>query len=226
MTDEKSGASKGYSPPIAEVLSSEKEGAVLRTAVRLDWIPSPPLAPATLLSSHDGSSFFVHRTVARQGNEFTFETYDAEAKPLIRGSAYLLQSWWGSSQLALAQDSSREWQRQEFEQEDAVEFRTRDGRRWFRRLQDGDQVTDGVWVTGRRPLAAPGGKPYADDDFVSIELVSGGWDHEHCALCWRIIGAEQGEEPFGYTDGHDWLCETCHQQFVASGFGRKLGDQV
>jgi len=48
------------------------------------------------------------------------------------------------------------------------------------------------------------------------ELVAGGWDHEHCGLCWERIMEEPHGQPDGYTDGrHRWLCIACFERFVS-----------
>ena len=49
-------------------------------------------------------------------------------------------------------------------------------------------------------------------------------DHEHCFLCWRRISNNASEDNSGYTDGRDWLCETCHNRYIESGFGARLGE--
>ncbi len=48
-------------------------------------------------------------------------------------------------------------------------------------------------------------------------------DHEHCSLCWQRISTAEGDQHEGFTDGKNWLCETCHLSYIASGFGSKLG---
>ena len=46
------------------------------------------------------------------------------------------------------------------------------------------------------------------------QTITGGWDHEHCAICWAKIG--NGGEPEAFFDSaHDtWLCETCYTAYV------------
>lgn len=58
----------------------------------------------------------------------------------------------------------------------------------------------------------------------SVEFLPGGWNHEHCKLCFERIDKEK---PYGYTDDGDrWLCEKCYEEHILSGFGAQLGDQV
>jgi hypothetical protein len=54
-------------------------------------------------------------------------------------------------------------------------------------------------------------------------VVPGGWDHEHCRLCWERISDIEAGKNFGYTDGKDWLCESCYEKYIVSGLGQKLG---
>ncbi len=55
---------------------------------------------------------------------------------------------------------------------------------------------------------------------------SQGWDHEHCGLCWQTLSPLAGCEAKGFTHGTDWLCEACYQRFIASGFGKRLGEKI
>jgi hypothetical protein len=44
----------------------------------------------------------------------------------------------------------------------------------------------------------------------------GGWDHEHCQMCWREISQIGDADRFGYADEDDrWLCESCYIKHVA-----------
>ena len=56
------------------------------------------------------------------------------------------------------------------------------------------------------------GGPY---DETRFRMVRGGWDHEHCALCWVTISVNPEDQHEGYTDGKDWICVACFQQYVA-----------
>ena len=45
------------------------------------------------------------------------------------------------------------------------------------------------------------------------EVVPGGWEHEHCAICWQKIGF--GGEPRGFFSlPESWVCEGCYGSFV------------
>jgi hypothetical protein len=42
----------------------------------------------------------------------------------------------------------------------------------------------------------------------------GGWDHEHCEICWETI-SQVDEHKFGYKDQNDkWLCEQCFKSYI------------
>ena len=192
-----------YQSAVARIISSEKQGDILRTALTLDWTPSSPIAPASLYQP-DGSWTKVldlHKLVQRVEDTLTFETYERGAAPLIPGNTYTLTSWWRPDQLEIAQDDSRLWQKQSFIPKDLVLFSI-EGRRLGRQAVEGEAVGE------------------------EETRVKGGWDHEHCFLCWRRISADKGEPNEGYTDDKIWLCETCYQTYIASGFGKRLGEQI
>lgn len=45
------------------------------------------------------------------------------------------------------------------------------------------------------------------------EVVEGGWDHEHCRICWEKIGI--GGQSSGYVSDDDvWACARCYERFI------------
>jgi hypothetical protein len=50
-----------------------------------------------------------------------------------------------------------------------------------------------------------------------VENVKGGWDHEHCRICFQNISLFEAENQFGYVNQKDdWLCESCYQKYAAN----------
>jgi hypothetical protein len=97
-----------YEVPKAEIISFAKEASFSRTVLRLDKLPSQPIAPASLHSSHNSPADFVlHKVLNVTGTEVTFETYEATDKLLTPGSIYIFTSWWNPDQLELARDTTR-----------------------------------------------------------------------------------------------------------------------
>jgi ATP-dependent Clp protease ATP-binding subunit ClpC len=48
-----------------------------------------------------------------------------------------------------------------------------------------------------------------------LRLVSGGWPRERCVVCRWELNADGGEEhAIGYTNGRQWVCAECHEQFL------------
>ena len=66
----------------------------------------------------------------------------------------------------------------------------------------------------RRKWAASSSVVYKDGK--EIGLKEGGWDHDHCEICWwTLCESENTDEGEGYCDGGiSWLCIECHGQFV------------
>lgn len=100
------------------------------------------------------------------------------------------EAWWTAQQVALVEDRTRLWRPSHFTPSDAVSF-----------SQDGQTVLE------RQDAALP--------DVEDARVVAGGWDHEHCALCWATILPHPGDQPSGYSDGRDWLCSQCYESFIA-----------
>jgi hypothetical protein len=49
----------------------------------------------------------------------------------------------------------------------------------------------------------------------TTEIVEGGWDHEHCAICWQTISPNELGNEYGYQDQNDsWVCQTCYKQYI------------
>jgi len=136
--------------------------------------------------------------VQRMAKVITFETYNSQAEPLNKGSKYDFITWWSDDQLKLAQDNSRPWQKQKFISQDAVKLE-RDGLTVFRQVRAGETINEGT-------------------------LIVGGWEHEHCYLCWTTISQREDHENKGYSDGEEWICQNCYETYLVSGFGKRLGE--
>ena len=52
-------------------------------------------------------------------------------------------------------------------------------------------------------------------DTANFELLKGGWKKDHCGIChWELFeSSENGEHGVGYSNGRDWICTECHEQF-------------
>lgn len=56
------------------------------------------------------------------------------------------------------------------------------------------------------------GQEFAAGEF---DQVKEGWTHDRCIVCWRMIYLpEAPSQSFGYTNGQDWLCRRCYENFV------------
>lgn len=101
------------------------------------------------------------------------------------------EDWWTPDQRELVEDRSVTWHRQMWEPRDA----------WI--------SPDGA----ARPYEAfsdPATPP------AGMKLVKGGWNHDHCQLCWVTLAEATAGQPEGYTDGaHRWLCVSCFEAYLA-----------
>jgi hypothetical protein len=52
-----------------------------------------------------------------------------------------------------------------------------------------------------------------DNERADGEIVPGGWDHEHCELCWQRIGS--GGDRERYTGANQWVCVRCYKRYIA-----------
>jgi hypothetical protein len=49
-------------------------------------------------------------------------------------------------------------------------------------------------------------------------------DHDHCFLCWKVICECEDNDHEAYTNGRDSVCFECYDKYIASGFGKLMGD--
>jgi hypothetical protein len=108
----------------------------------------------------------------------------SELKP---GARYpFLDGYWGQ-RAELVLKEGRHWERLRFEPSDMVCFPMKE---------------DGLM-----------GARLSKDAPAVGEVVPGGWDHEHCDICWETIGL--GGEPEAFFSQPDkWVCEECYTNFV------------
>jgi len=76
---------------------------------------------------------------------------------------------------------------------------------------------DGYWGE-RAELVLDATRTWRESDFHPRDAIStgserfpGGWDHEHCSICWSKI--DRGGKGAGFVSGandSDWVCGECH----------------
>jgi hypothetical protein len=193
-----------YKEPLARILAVKKIGSSLAVTLSVERDLCTPLAPASLHPVEEPGTMLVelHSAAERADNQVTFYSYNyrPDTWPLVISGTYIFRQWWSPDQLALAQDTARQWEKQRFVPLDAAEVSLEGGVRLLRPLKSEDANYTGA-------------------------IVRAGWDHEHCALCWQRISAYEGDQAIGYSSEGDWICETCYQRYIESGFGKELGDQ-
>jgi len=72
---------------------------------------------------------------------------------------------------------------------------------------------DGFWIekTGKRMLGKISNITNVPAD---AKIEKDAWGHEHCGLCWANISEELNDKHEGYTDGNDWLCTDCYNNYI------------
>jgi hypothetical protein len=48
-----------------------------------------------------------------------------------------------------------------------------------------------------------------------VQIIKGGWDHEHCYLCRSRIGRAGARYGYYSKADNDWLCGSCYRKFIA-----------
>jgi len=192
-----------YRDPIARLISCSTKGKTTRTVLLFDKLPTPPLAPGVVGVADENNRIdpFIelHKVVRRDANTVTFETYGPQNCPLETGHEYAFRSWWTPDQLRVAQSEPHQWHRRCFQPSDMMAFRQPDGSRIGRKMDQEKVPQDGF-------------------------VVKGGWDHEHCRLCWKTISEHEPDDHYGYVNDSDWVCQECFDRYLKSVFGKQLGD--
>jgi len=194
-----------YQLQTATVLAADLKEDLATVTVQLsreDYLRYP-IAPASLWQKDASSeeAFAFHRLVCRQGPRLVFEASKPEFPLPSVHSTYTFCSRWSLYQLELAQDDIRQWHRMILASGKMIMFRGPNGTSLGRRCSPPDNDAQGT-------------------------VVEGGWDHEHCALCWVKISAAESDAHEAYSDGIEWLCDRCYKRFILSGFGKTLGDRL
>jgi hypothetical protein len=105
-----------------------------------------------------------------------------------RSFAYL-DGYWGE-RVELVLDSTRQWKEMFFEPADAREFISKDSRI----LGKADHATGASNEDSRKPI-------------------KGGWDHEHCAMCWETISKQTQSHGYVTQDGI-LVCDRCYGSYI------------
>jgi len=190
-----------YEHPIAKVINTCQDGDTIQTTIQLNRTTGLPIAPALIYSNDEPKQLLLelHRLIAREDDKFVFETYDENVSPLNINSTYIYIPLWSKDQLEIAQSSSERWHKEQFKEQDMVTFSSDDGSVIGRKVEQDDEIGNGT-------------------------IVPGGWDHEHCELCYKTISAIEGYDSIAYTDKKNWVCEQCYEKYILSGFGLKMGE--
>jgi hypothetical protein len=190
-----------YREPTAQLISCEVTNHETKTKVKFDRLPSPPLAPSSFgnISDTNGTFIRLHKVIQREGNIVTFVSYESQACLLQIGEKYSFRPYWSPRQLRIAQSTPERWRKTTFKASNMLVITNKDGSIMGKKMAEGEAIG-------------------------SASVVSNGWAHEHCSLCWKNISESEHEEPFGYVSNYDWICQECYRKYIKSGVGKKLSD--
>lgn len=110
-----------YQPPLAKVISSERNGDVVVTVLDQKRPPPDPIAPGALYEAEDSTAevFPLHKLTAREpgleGERLTFETYGETRRLPAVGVRYELRSWWLPHAMEALLDPEAGWERARYE---------------------------------------------------------------------------------------------------------------
>ena len=109
---------------------------------------------------------------------------------IVSGATFPIYDSYWVGKLHLVLDDDIRWSRKQFVAQDAfVEPSETPGwRKWRIATPDDNQRTDG-------------------------QIVSDGWDHEHCEICWQKIGTGGDREGYA-SDSNQWVCVGCYDRFI------------
>lgn len=106
---------------------------------------------------------------------------------LTDGQTYRrFDSYWGERAI-LVLDRQRQWSERRFEAVDAVAYK-----------RTGATLV-GIAESQNLPEGAT--------------LIHGGWDHEHCDICWEKI-SPQTDAVAMFSEPDYWICRKCYEKFV------------
>ncbi len=106
---------------------------------------------------------------------------------LQAGTTYpRFDGYWGE-RAALVLNRQRHWSQRTFEPVDALAFK-----------RPGDTLVS---------------KATNQNMPADSTLIKGGWDHEHCNICWETI-SPQTDPVAMFSEPEHWICQKCYDSFV------------
>lgn len=182
--------------------SSAEGGTTYELAGALDKIWSVRNGRGWLLLPQKEALFGDLKNFDPVAQTAVFLIWENQGADLVGKSLPIVNGYWQPYQVWMIVDSDWPWTRIAFHAQDAFAERKRvDGEESIhvRKLRPDDEIGQDTPIF-LRPR-----------DVESRGLIKGGWDHEHCELCWHSI--EDGM--LGWVDSQNhWLCEGCYTTFV------------
>lgn len=149
-----------------------------------------------------GRGIFTATRVAFSGEEAdaAFSTWDQD-RPAVEGvTLACLSAAHQANHIWMVEEGPDAWTTGIFQASDAVaEYVIGTDGKTYRKWTKAGEDTSGL-------SAHPGG------DQSTPWIIPGGWDHEHCAICWNHI--DPGDRFYHYAEWNTFLCASCFEAWV------------
>jgi hypothetical protein len=147
-----------------------------------------------LYVSREDSIYLLRKSFDAKSKTATLTVWPP-AKSLRAGESLpYVDYYWSPKEVAFALESARAWKKVVFKAEDSVRYR--------------DPQVPGLWKShvATHPVS---------EGASDVQIVEGGWDHEHCYFCKSKIGRGGARHGYRSKADNDWLCESCYKKFIA-----------
>jgi len=157
-----------YEIPAVELLTDEQTSQERRIVLRLlepDRIFGP-LAPASLwrLSGEMESLLELHRLIEARGDTCVFATSDRRPLRIAQGWRIGLGQWWTPYELELVADTTLEWRKAPFDDENMVDYCPL----CYRGLEEPEPV----WLAAARPICSDCHAKFIVTDYLGVRTSS------------------------------------------------------
>ncbi len=153
---------------------------------RAIWIGERHVGDLLLPDGRFVAGRFLNVDLASLSASFVPTTPDELALLQVGEGYRRFDGYWGE-RAALVLDRSRRWKERAFETADAVAYK-----------RPGDTLI----AKASNQNLPEGSTP-----------IKGGWDHEHCDVCWETV-SPHAQPVAMFSEPDHWICRRCYEKFV------------